>query len=91
MTTTAQNIADMFDNDGRRFETETGKTLDTVCRDFLARVSYARHDTESDGEYIEESANGIVEIVRYEFIDGSAIVEAGDGWDIEGTAPFTWQ
>lgn len=30
------------------------------------------------------------ENTRWEFEDGSAIVIAGDGWDIEGSKPFSW-
>ena len=28
--------------------------------------------------------------IRHVFRDGSAIVAAGDGWDVEGDEPFSW-
>jgi len=31
------------------------------------------------------------DIFRHVFPDGSAIVEAPGGWDLEGTEPFTWR
>ncbi len=30
------------------------------------------------------------DLVRYEFADGSAIVEAPGAWDIEGSSPWSW-
>lgn len=30
-------------------------------------------------------------MIRYEFSDGSAIVESEEGWDIEGSTPFSWE
>ncbi len=29
--------------------------------------------------------------VRYVFPDGSAVVAAGDGWDVEGATAFSWK
>ena len=45
-------------------------------------------------EYCEETGGFFAHPVgldRYEFADGSAIVIADGGWDIEGNEPFTWR
>jgi len=75
MQTTAEKIANRLGNDGLTWETEDGIEL----------VSLAR----SQGASIEREVNGYR--VRYVFSDGSAIVEAGPAWDVEGSKPFSWK
>lgn len=31
------------------------------------------------------------DLTRFVLLDGSAIVVGASGWDIEGTAPFSWE
>jgi hypothetical protein len=74
---TAQAIAARLGNDGTRFQTDDGATLDALAREAGADVQ-----DRSDGAEIKAR--------RYLFADGSAIVEAGAAWDIEGAEPFSW-
>jgi hypothetical protein len=74
--TQAQQIAERFGNDGATWYDIGGNHLDEVCE---ARVNRQwRHSTPDDETY------------RYQFTDGSAIVVAGDAWDLEGTETFSW-
>lgn len=65
--TTAQTLADLFDNDGQQFRDADGRNIKTAAEDLGARV---RHP----------SGRGCSPIV-YVFDDGSAIVEADGCWD----------
>jgi hypothetical protein len=65
-STTARRISARFGDDGQRWTDDTGLGLLDVCQDDLT-ASHSR-----DG--------GLVR--RYHFGDGSAIVVAGDGWDL---------
>lgn len=72
---TAEKVAKLLGDDGQRFETENGDSLDYIC----AQVPGTRK------AYDEER-----ELTRYEFPDGSAIVAGVGAWDIEGDEPFSW-
>jgi len=75
--TTAKRISQMFDGDGQLWELPDGTSLDQVCRKNNANISY-------------RNRKGHQKMIRYSFCDGSAIVDAGDGWDVEGHEPFSW-
>jgi hypothetical protein len=79
MTTQAEQIAERFGNDGLRFTNEADERLD----DFCAALSMTGRKEWRDG-------HNTGDVYRYVFADGSAIVVAGDGWDIEGEEPFSW-
>lgn len=76
MKTIAEKIATQFENDGLNFHDAEDRHLDDVC-EALARREW--RDGYNTGD-----------TYRYAFEDGSAIVVAGDAWDIEGAEPFTW-
>ncbi|TFH84956.1 hypothetical protein EQG41_19740 [Billgrantia azerbaijanica] len=94
--TIAHTIADLLNNDGQQFDTDDGRNLVELCEERNATVEYAVRayaDDEDQTQYWEAGFSGdhfAGDPVRYAFSDGSAIVEAGDGWDIEGAEPFSW-
>ena len=68
MTTTAQEIANLFNNDGSRFEAADGTELEDVI------------DSESDDYTVQHDEDNGTH--RYIFHDGSVLtVEYGSGWD----------
>lgn len=93
----ADKIADMFPGGGTQFDTADGVSLDDACITLGGRAQHGRRIRNDDGEDTDE-----VEIInpgeassdtmlRYIFDDGSAIVLAGDAWDIEADKPFSWE
>ena len=92
--TIAERIASELGNDGLAFEAEDGRRLEEICDDAGASISKARtrYEYETDKEIVEEVARSeqIFDRIRYGFADGSAIVVAGDAWDVEGAEPFSW-
>lgn len=90
----ADKLAAEFGNDGQIFEhPATGETLKAVCERHGARVEYARRGANfaETGDYYVSPWHGDHidgDPIRFVFTDGSAIVEIGDGWDIEGPEPF---
>jgi hypothetical protein len=97
LTTTAEKVAAAFGNDGQCFEhAASGQRLEAACEDQAATVEHGvrEYSPEGNGSYrvvAGYSGDHIAgDPVRYVFPDGSAIVIAGDGWDIEGAAPFSW-
>jgi len=86
--TMAERVAAKLGNDGQNWD-----GFESLVKD--ADVEYAREYIDDDGnrayERTDRSSHFAGYPVRYVFDDGSAIVEAGDAWDIEGDAPFTWQ
>lgn len=67
--TTAQKIAEQFGNDGQQWTDAEGRRFEDVCAEQSDRVLHHQR--------------GIAGApVRYEFSDGSALVVAGDGWDL---------
>lgn len=75
-TTQAEQIAEQFDNDGLNWHDSEGRHLDEVC------------EATAKCEWREGYRTG--DTYRYVFADGSAIVVAGDAWDIEGAEAFSW-
>lgn len=75
-TRTAETVALLFVDDGTTYETADGTTLDEVC---LAHGA-ARESGGPDGKSL-----------RYVFGDGSAIIDCGQGWDLEGATPWKWE
>ncbi len=74
----AERIAELMGNDGQVYKTAEGRTLDETCRAHGAAVK-TRQGSQGDTQ------------IRYQFADGSAIVDGGAAWDIEGTKPWSWQ
>ena len=79
----AQQIADLYDNDGRKFW--------RPCTD--ERNSNILLESQINGarvEYKNRGASG--EPIAYIFADGSAIVVAGPAWDLraKGCEAFCW-
>lgn len=92
--TKAESIAAMFGNDGQCYlargeylsETRTlGELCELTCvRKERGRVSYDEDSMTPDYEYSDSG-----DLIRYEFNDGSAIVDSGVAWDIEGDTKFS--
>ncbi len=83
--TIAEQVAETMGNDGQVYEAPDRRSLDDVCWETLLRkVSTADHDGVATPGGWSPNAR------RYEFIDGSAIIDAQTGWDIEGKEPWTW-
>jgi len=76
-TTTAEQIANIFGNDGQRWELADGRDLDEVCRAHGAVLPDAEWNTRDS------------DIRRYTFGDGSSIVASGGAWDL-GLDPGCW-
>lgn len=76
MLTIAEQVARLMGNDEQRWKAEDGRTLDQVAEDH--------------GVDIEMNPNK-PHLTRYVFDDGSAIIAAENGWDIEGSEPWSWQ
>lgn len=74
---TAQTIAALLGDDGSCFETEDGKTLQDLLSAALV--------------YGEPNPDPSSSAVRYEFVDGSVIVECGDAWDFEGNEKWKFE
>lgn len=97
MPTIAEQVATLFD-DGQSFETDEGLTLDEVCCDKFDGIrQYGVRKHRDDASQSQDWVAGSTtehfagDPIRYEFTDGSAIVEHGEGWDIEGKKPFSWK
>ena len=72
--TQAQAIATMLGNDGTRWMTDNSLHFFDLCH------MYA----------VDRQLDTTKELARFVFADGSALVEAANGWDIEGRTPFSW-
>jgi len=88
---TAKIVAEALYNDGQVFETEDGRSLDEIALEHDATKECARRTL--DGELIYHPCADYTSqsMTRYVFPDGSAIVVAGDAWDLEGDEPFSWE
>ena len=93
--TIAEHVSALLGDDGSRFDTQDGQRLSALCVARDASVTYGRIVQSEDGDYsvteVASSEHRADHPVRYAFPDGSAIVIAGAGWDIEGSAPFSWR
>lgn len=74
--TTSERVARMLQDDGTKFYTEDGKSLHE-----LATEAGATAEDHPEKHYL----------TRYAFADGSAIVASENGWDLEGSEPWSWQ
>ena len=91
----AEDVSQLFGDNGQCFTLSDGSWIEDVCAEFGAHREFA--------DVLQDHVTGAVEIVpisaseatsqsrvRWVFPDGSAIVIAGDAWDIEGDSPFVW-
>ena len=67
--TIAEQIARQFGDDGQQWIDDNGQGLELVAGATANRTTYKEHGIAGSP-------------IRYEFEDGSAIVTAGDAWDI---------
>jgi len=94
--TIAQKISKMMGNDGQAFVALNGRSFRSVLRDYTVKIEYGGRSLNANGIDLDHEAVTCSEYfagdpIRYEFDDRSAIVEAGDAWDIEGKKPFSWK
>ncbi len=95
--TKAEQIAEMFGNDGQCFIARgeylsESRRIDELCDLRCVRKERGRAWYASDtGELTEYEACSDGDLIRYEFHDGSAIVIATAAWDIEGDTKFSWE
>ena len=98
----ARKFADLFDNDGTEFRAKDGREFDEVVHDMGAEVIYGKINWEDPCHQSDDNSDCVYDIVsaheytddgpiRYVFPDGSAVVVSGEGWDIEGKNPFSWE
>ena len=92
--TIAEEIAEELEHDPERFETrKRGVSLETLCERHQGRLELAVRETNDDGvtRHVpgEASDHRAGDPVRHVFPDGSAIVEHGSRWVIDGQAPFS--
>jgi len=95
--TKAHMVAWLLGNSGRAFQVEiNGEAyeLDALCRALGATEERYRRHTTSTGDtvYIRVGLGERTSstVTRFSFDDGSAIVAAGDAWDIEGETLCSW-
>lgn len=76
IATTADTISARFGDDGQKFTNAAGERLSYVC----------------DEVAVDVHRNDERDATRYQFADGSAIIIAGDGWDlgIAGATCHCW-
>lgn len=92
----AYRCAQLLNDDGINFETEGGRSLEELAEAMGARAEYGRRVLDVTTE--EETAVPCTRAewregnpIRHVFPDGSAIVDRGDAWDVEGETPFSWE
>lgn len=98
-TTTIQTAADalaaLLHDDGQCWEADDGRRLQQIAADLGAVVTYSARSYTDDGDLVHVDGHRAGHLagdpVRYEFADGSAIVAAGDAWDHEGDARYSWR
>lgn len=93
MNTLAEQFASALYDDGQCFETDVGVTFEELIDRMGATVTYAsREHTDGVIQYADGTRYGHIhgDPIRYEFSDGSAVVEAGGAWDIEGETRYSW-
>ena len=76
--TIAERAAAAVGDDGQRWTTQSGERVEDVWR-----RAGAVEEKDRSGEHDNGS--------RFVFSDGSAIVTQGAAWDVEGSAPWSWQ
>ena len=93
--TQAQICADRLSHNGVPFQPDDGRSLAEVADEMgaIREYGHARYDAETETRIVEPCARSQWigdDPVRFVFPDGSAIVEAGCAWDLEGPEPFSW-
>lgn len=99
VTSTAEQVAAAFLNDGQRWtHPVSGDDLSDYCERQGGVAEYARRGAGTNPNdpgsfYVSPSGADHLanDPVRYVFQDGSAIVATPGGWDIEGSEPFSWE
>lgn len=85
--TKAQQLADLLGNDGSKFYAANGDSLDELAEFSGATTVYGESywDEEAEENRVRECGpeHTSSSLIRYEFPDGSALVVAGECWDIE--------
>jgi hypothetical protein len=97
--TTAEKVSEIMGDDGQRWEIEDQagnvRNLQDICDEYDGQTEYSAREYDDDNNlfYVAGHQGGHLagDPVRHVFPDGSAIVEAGDAWDIEGDQPFSWE
>jgi hypothetical protein len=94
-TTLAHVFAALFGDDGQCFETADGIGFSRIASDMNAAVEYGIRAYDDNDQLVYEVGHRSGwfsgDPVRYVFPDGSAVVEQGGAWDIEGATPFSWE
>lgn len=94
MKTIAERFSAELDNDGQRWETEDGTSFEELARRMGAVKTYGARYYGPGGNtgYMDGTPDSHFagDPVRYEFRDGSAVVQAGPAWDIEGPERYSW-
>ncbi len=84
--TTARAVADYMGNDGQEFVGPDGHKLGVVCCGLGVEVERG-HGQVIEGRYAPIDPRW----TRFIFLDGSAIIDCGVAWDVEGSAPWSWE
>jgi len=93
-TTIAEQFSAKLNDDGQNWETDEGTSFEDLAEQMGATVTYSSREYDDNGEM--RRADGYQgghisgDPIRYEFSDGSAVVVAGDGWDLEGAERYSW-
>jgi len=95
MTTIAEKFAANLKNDGQLFETDDGVEFEELAEQMGAKATYAnRAGYDEDGNpVLEDGYRGehfLGDPVRFDFPDGSAVVQSGEAWDLKGAGAFSW-
>ena len=93
MTTIAEKFSAKLNGDGQNWETEEGISFSDLAEQWGADVTYSAREYD-DGvfHYVDGYHDGYIsgDPIRYAFDDGSAVVEAGESWDLEGPERYSW-
>lgn len=94
MTTNAKEFSRRLNDDGQCWMTGEGINFDELAQLMDAQVTYSVRDHDVKGNLIYIDGQSCRHIsgdpIRYEFPDGSAVVAAGAGWDLEGVIRYSW-
>ena len=94
--TTAKTFAELFNDNGMTFTSRDGEEFSAAVARLDATVEYSERNGYDEETQRQSYTRGYVgsyisgDPIRYVFPDSSVIVTAGDGWDFEGSTPFSW-
>lgn len=89
--TAADCVARQLGDDGQTYESSDDADLDDLAAAAGATVEGVRQDGEDDEPYtVMRHEITTADSVRYAFPDGSAIIDEGSGWGIEGSTLGSW-